>query len=61
MCQVIAEESLAVRKDPVSPGMKQKLVQKPAVVVHKQEKKAAPSTVLITDTYKCPPHVQHVH
>eukprot|EP00802_Teleaulax_amphioxeia_P008096 Tamp_08104.p1 GENE.Tamp_08104~~Tamp_08104.p1 ORF type:complete len:315 (-),score=79.07 Tamp_08104:507-1451(-) len=42
--QVIAEESLAVLKDPVSPGMKQKLVQKPAVVVHKQEKKAAPST-----------------
>ena len=59
MGQVIAEESLAVLKDPVSPGMKQTLVQKPAVVVHKQEKKAASSMVLITDTYKCPPHVQH--
>jgi hypothetical protein len=42
--QVIAEESLAVLKDPVeSPGMQQKLVQKHAFVVHNQEIKAVPT------------------
>ena len=48
MCQVIAEESLAVLKDHVAPGMKQKLVQKPAVVVHKEESKSMSSAVFMT-------------
>jgi hypothetical protein len=49
VCQVIAEESLAVLKDPVeSPGMQQKLVQKHAFVVHNQEIKAVPTKVYQT-------------
>lgn len=50
VCQVIAEESLAVLKDPVAtPGMQQKLVQKHAFVVHKQEIKV-PTKVYIYQT-----------
>jgi hypothetical protein len=64
---VIAQESLAVLKDPVvTPGMQQKLVQKPVVVVNKQEIKAVPTKVYQTPRTTTPtmpntspPHVLH--
>ncbi len=64
---MIAEESLAVLKDPVeSPGMQQKLVQKRAFVVHNQEIKAVPTKVYhgqpqTTTPSPCATHVCLMH